>query len=42
LKNSPQATSAAAMNRAIPALRHGETISMLNHDCGQSWPSVGR
>jgi hypothetical protein len=36
LKNSPPATSAAAMNRAIPALRHGETISMLNHDCGHS------
>jgi hypothetical protein len=30
LKYSPPPTSAAAMNRATPALRHGETISMLN------------
>ena len=36
------ATSAAAMKRGTPARRHGETISMLNHACGQSPPSVGR
>jgi hypothetical protein len=42
LKNSPPATSAAAMNLATPTLRHGETMSMLNHDCGHSCPSVGR
>ena len=42
LKYSSQATSAAAMKRATPALRHGDTISMLNQASGHSWPSVGR
>ena len=42
LKYSSQATSAAAMNRAVPALRHGDTISTFIQASGQSPPSVGR
>ena len=42
MKESLHATSAAAMNRATPALRHGETISKCIHAFGHSPPSVGR